>query len=225
MQLTDLTVHHLEQSRSHRVLWMLEELGLQYDMTLYRRDPKTMRAPADLKAVFPLGRAPVVTIGDTVTLAESGAILEFFADHTGRLRPEPGTPAFQQYRFFMHYAEGSLMPPLLVALITGKLRSGPLPFFIKPIAKTIANKIDGSFTHGEFKTHFGFVEQTLSEQPYFAGDAFSAADIQMSYPVFAGLERARLGDVPNLRDWWARMNERPAFKRAEARGGPIASPA
>lgn len=218
-----ITVHHLEHSRSTRVLWLLEELGLEYSMKEYARNPKTMRAPPELKKVHPLGKAPVVEIeGDM--LAESGAILEGvmarFGD--GGLIPADEGPARTQYRYWLHYAEGSLMSPLLVKLIFDQLRKAPMPFFIKPIAKGIAGKVEEAFTHPELQRHFDFVDGYLGDNEFFAGDAFSAADIQMSYPLEAASERAGSAyPQGNIKKWLARVQQRPAYVRAVERGGKM----
>ena len=215
-----IIVHHLEQSRSHRILWLLEELGLPYEMKVYRRD-KEMRAPPSLREVHPLGRAPVVEV-DGEVFAESGAIIETlverFAPQT--LAPKAGTPAFKHYRYFLHYAEGSLMPPLLVGLITGKMRTAPVPFFVKPIIKSIASQVDASYTRPEVKSHAAFVEQHLATNAFFAGEAFSAADIQMVYGIEALVSRGGV-PVPACARWLAAMNERPAARRALEKGGPM----
>lgn len=219
----EITVHHLENSRSHRILWLLEELALPYTLKTYPRDPKTSRAPAELRALHPLGKAPIVTMDDRV-LAESGAILEHLVDTVGqgRLRPEAGTSEAIQCRYWLHYAEGSMMAPLLLALIFGKLRSARAPFFIKPIITGVADKVDAQFTTAEIQLAFGWVERTLGEQPWFAGPDFSVADIQMSYPVEAGLGRARLSEGhPNIDAWIARIHARPAYQRALEKGGPF----
>ncbi len=213
-----ITVHHLENSRSHRVLWLLEELGLDYDIVEYARDPRTMRAPPELRQLHPLGKAPVVTIDDVV-LAESGAIIEHFVELAGQLAPPSGTPEHRRYRYWLHYAEGSLMSPLLVRLIFDQISNAKLPFFVKPIAKGIVDKVESNFTRPELQNHFAFIEAELDGRPYFAGDDFSAADIQMSYAVQAGVARARLGDLPNASAWLARIQQRPAYQRAEQRGG------
>lgn len=215
----NLTVHHLESSRSQRILWLLEELGLPYELVRYSRDPKTMRADPALRALHPLGKSPVVTLPDGQVLAESGAIIDYFVEATGRLAPPPGTPERQLYRYWLHYAEGSLMPPLLVKLITGRIRSAPLPFFIKPIARQIANGVDSSFTTPEIALHFDFLEQSLDGHDFFVGSEFSGADIQLSYGVRAGLARGDVGERPRLRAWVERMMARPAWKRAVERGG------
>ena len=213
-----ITVHHLENSRSQRVLWMLEELGQPYALRLYRRHPKTMRAPPELEQVHPLGRAPAVEL-DGEVLVESGAILEELAERFGQLRPAPGTAEHRRYRFWMHYAEGSVMSPLLVRLIMAQVKSAPLPFFIKPIARTIAGKVDENFTEPEIRRHFAYIERCLGESPWLAGADFSAADVQMSFPIEAGAARGGV-DTPHILDWLARIHARPAYQRALERGGP-----
>ncbi|MBK8265469.1 MAG: glutathione S-transferase [Nannocystis sp.] len=222
-----LTVHHLERSRSHRILWLLEELAIEYKLEIYQRDPKTMRAPPSLRALHPLGKAPLVTV-DGLVLAESGAILEHLVERfgEGRLRPAAGSPEAVQYRYWLHYAEGSLMPPLLVRLITETLKKAPAPFFIRPLVRAIAGKIDAGFTSAELAAHSGFIEEALAKQPWFAGAAFSAADVQMSYPVMALVEGGRGGGaaMPNASAWLARIKARPAYQAAELRGGPNGSP-
>ncbi len=215
-----IKVHHLNYSRSLRVLWLLEELGLEYTVQSWERD-ENFRAPAEAAQVHPLGRFPMVEV-DGRTLVESGAILEYFADREGKLRPT-GEDEKIECRMFLHYGEGSMMPPLLVNLIFGKLRSAPMPFFVKPIARGIADKVDQTYTKPALDLHLGFVEQTLSERPYFAGEEFSIADIQMFYAVEAGLMRAG-GQRPHMSAWRERVTSRPAYQRAEAKGG-VAVPA
>jgi glutathione S-transferase len=214
-----LTVHHLESSRSQRILWLLEELGLPYELVRYRRDPKTMRADPALKALHPLGKSPVVTLGDGQVLAESGAIIEYFVEATGKLAPPAGTPERQLYRHWLHYAEGSLMPPLLVKLITGQIRAAPVPFFLRPITRQIADKVDKSFTDAEILLHFDYLEQALDGKEFFVGSELSGADIQLSYGVRAGLARGAVGERPRLRAWVERMMARPAYVRAVEKGG------
>ncbi|MFT7579810.1 MAG: glutathione S-transferase [Myxococcota bacterium] len=215
----NILVHHLQYSRSIRALWMLEELGLDYEIKHYKRNPKTFRAPPELTQAHPLGRAPVVEL-DGLVLAESGAILEHLAERFPDAGLRPTEPeAFQRFRFFLHYAEGSVMPPLLMKLITGKLRTSPMPFFIKPIAKSIAGKIDDNYAGPEAKRHAAFIESELASRTYFCGDAFTAADIQMSYPVSAALSRG-VGGLPNTQVWLDRVTARPAYIRAVEKGGP-----
>lgn len=220
----EIVVHHLEASRSLRLLWLLEELELDYEIRTYPRNPETMRAPPELRELHPLGKAPIVTIDGSV-LAESGAIIEHVVARFGeRLRPPEGTEALDRYRYFMHYAEGSLMAPLLVRLIFDKIRSARLPFFIKPISNTIVSKVDASFTMPEITRHTEFLEGTLADRPWFAGEDFTAADIQMIYPVEALFARGRSGGTPNLQAWLERAQARPAYQRAVDKGGPAFQP-
>ena len=218
-----ITVHHLERSRSHRVLWLLEELGLPYELERYARDPATMLAPPALRAIHPLGKSPVVT-DDGVTVAESGAILEYMVERHGggRLVPATGTPAHLRYRYFLHYAEGSLMPPLLVKLITHKISTAKMPFFARPIARKIAGSIDAGFVAPNLTRHLAFLEAELEGRAWFTGDELTAADIQMSYPLEAALARGgAAARTPNLTRVLTAMRARPAYARAIERGGPI----
>ncbi len=221
--MSSIVVHHLERSRSHRVLWLLEELELDYELEIYARDPRTMRAPPELSEVHPLGRSPTVVV-DGEVLAESGAILEFFTSRQGSLRPGPDEPEAQRFRFWMHYAEGSVMPPLLVALILSQIRTAKVPFFVKPIAKQIASKVHKAYSGPEIQRHFNYIESELANRTWFLGDHFSAADIQMSYPLESGLTRGRLGDLPHIEAWLERARARPAYQRAVDRGGPNTMP-
>jgi len=217
-----LTVHHLENSRSQRILWLLEELGEPYEIVHYQRNPDTQLAPPELKAVHPLGKSPVVTDGQGLVLAESGAIIETLVERLGpdRLAPPTGTPDFDRYRYWLHYAEGSAMPPLLLKLVFDKVEKAPMPFFVKPIAKAIAGKVKSSFISPQLKTHLDFMEGELAKRPWFAGEAFSGADIQMSFPLEAAASRGGLdASRPRLMDWLSRIHARPAYQRALARGG------
>jgi glutathione S-transferase len=217
-----LTVHHLNHSRSQRVLWLLEELELPYELVKYERDPKTMLAPRSLEAIHPLGKSPVITDGD-VTVAESGAILEYIieAHGKGRLAPAAGTQAHRDYRYFMHYAEGSLAPYLLLKLITQKMRRVKVPFFVKPIVRKISGKLASDFVDPNLRRQIAFLGEHLTKHRWFAGDELTAADIQMIFPVEGLVERG--GDLeppPQLAEFVKRCKERPAFQRALARGGP-----
>ncbi len=218
-----ITVHHLEKSRSHRVLWLLEELELDYELREYSRDPTTMLAPVELKKVHPLGKSPVVTVDD-VTLAESGAILEYLVERfgRGRLIPPPNTPERLRYTYWMHYAEGSAMSPLLLKLVceTVKVKS---PWLVRPIATAIANTVLGSFVHPQLRTHFEWVESELGRSEWLAGDELTAADIQMLFPIEAYVARATrdVGDKPRLTKFLERVHARPAYARAIKRGGPL----
>jgi len=217
-----LTVHHLNNSRSQRVLWMLEELGVPYEIQRYERDPKTMLAPPELRKVHPLGKSPVVTDG-IATLAESGAILEYLVDRygEGRYSPAPGTPEHLRYRYWMHYAEGSLMPPLLLKLVFDKVEKAPL--IVRPVAKAISATVKRTFITPNLTQHLNFLEGELKTAPWFAGDRFSAADVQMSFPVEAAVARAGLdASRPCLMEWLKRIHGRPAYQRAIDKGGPFA---
>ena len=218
-----LTLHHLDHSRSQRVLWLLEELELPYDIKLYTRDRQTMLGPAELKKVHPLGKSPVITDGE-LTLAESAAILEYLLDRygSGRLAPPVGSPEHLRFRYWMHYAEGSAMPPLLLKLVFDRVASGPMPFFVRPVARAIANGANKAFIGPQLKLHLDYMESELGKSLWFAGDEFSAADIQMSFPLEAAQSRAGLdASRPRLSAFLQRIRERPAYQRAIARGGPV----
>ena len=214
-----IIVHHLNNSRSQRILWMLEELGVPYDVKRYQREP-SMQAPASLRAVHPLGKSPVITDGDR-TLAESGAILEYLVDTygNGRFRPAAGTPEKIHYTYFLHYAEGSLMPLLLMKLIFSRIPSR-LPFFMKPVGRAIAKGANTTLLDPQIGSHFMFLESELGKREWFAGADFSAADIQMSFPLEAAAARAPMvRQMPRLAAFLDRIHARPAYKRALEKGG------
>jgi glutathione S-transferase len=224
-----ITVHHLETSRSQRVLWLLEELGIDYKIKHYQRDPKTKLAPASLKKIHPLGKSPVITEGQE-TIAESGAILEYLAecygDHaTGdlaQLQPAVGTPAHRQARFWMHYAEGSLMNWLVMKLVFMTIPTQPMPFFVRPIARALCGQVQAKLIDPNLASALAFIEDHLSRNAWFAGEHISLADFQMSFAVEAALSRAAQGaDFPHLAAYQARMVARPAYQRAVAKGGPV----
>lgn len=217
-----IVVHHLNNSRSQRVLWLLEELGVPYELKLYQRDPKTMLAPPALKAVHPLGKSPLVTDAGH-TLAESGAILEYLLDHygAGRLRPAADSADFQRYRFFMHYAEGSLMPLMLLALAFGRMTQGPVPFFAKPIVKGIAKTAQAQFIGPQLQLHLSHVEAELKGKRWLLGDKLSAADIQMSFPIEAAAVRSDLSVFPEIKRYLAQLRAEPGYQRALEKGGPF----
>lgn len=220
-----IVVHHLNNSRSQRILWLLEEMGLPYEIKRYQRDPKTLLAPPELREVHPLGKSPVITDGD-VTMAESGAIIEYLADRYGQGQwlPGPGTPGRLRCSYWLHYAEGSAMPPLLLKLVFNRLATSPAPFFVKPLLRGIATKVQRSFVDPQLKLHLDFLEGELAKSPWFGGDAFSAADIQMSFPLEAAAARAGLDAAtrPRLWDFVQRIRARPAYQRAIERGGDYA---
>jgi glutathione S-transferase len=218
-----ITVHHLNNSRSQRVLWLLEELELPYEIVHYQRDPKTMLAPPALRAVHPLGKSPVVTTDEGLALAESGAVVETLIERhgNGRLAPAAGTPEALRYRYWLHYAEGSAMPPLLLKLMFDQIEKSKMPFFARPIAKAIAGKAKAAFIMPNIKSHLDFMEGELGKSKWFAGNAFSGADIQMSFPVEAALARGGLdASRPKLMAYLERIHTRPAYMRALERGGP-----
>ena len=216
-----IVVHHLNNSRSQRVLWLLEELGLEYEVKRYERDPKTMLAPPALKQVHPLGKSPVIEDGGNA-LAESGAIVEYLATQYGggKLVPEPGSPERLRFTYWMHYAEGSAMPPLLLKLVFNRIETAPMPFFVRPIARAIAGKAKAGFIEPNIRTHLDFMEGELAKSEWFAGAAFSAADIQMSFPLEAAAARGGLDATrPKLMAFLGRIHARPAYARALERGG------
>jgi glutathione S-transferase len=219
---TMLVVHHLNNSRSQRVLWLLEELGVAYEVKRYERDRTTMLAPPALRSVHPLGKSPVIT-DDGVTLAESGAIVEYLTDRygKGRLVPAAGTPERLRYTYWLHYAEGSAMPPLLLKLVFSRIETAPMPFVVRPIARAIARRARTSFIEPQIALHLDFMERALDEHVWFAGSDFTAADIQMSFPLEAAAARGGLdASRPRLMAFLDRIHARPAYQRALERGGP-----
>jgi glutathione S-transferase len=223
-----LTVHHLETSRSQRILWLLEELGVPYELRVYRRDPATRLAPAELKAIHPLGKSPVVT-DDGEVIAESGAIIEYLVEKFGsrgqgelaHLQPAPGTPEYRQCRYWMHYAEGSLMNWLVMKLVFVSIPKRPMPFFAKPIARAICDKVQAQLVDPNLQAALTFIEDHLARNRWFAGNDITMADFQMSFAVEALLSRATgTGSHPRLSEYKDRIRARPAYQRAEAKGGP-----
>jgi len=216
-----IVVHHLNNSRSQRILWLLEELGLDYEIKKYQRDPQTMLAPPELKAVHPLGKSPVISDGELV-VAESGAIVEYLVGRygNGRLLPAAGTPERLRYTYFLHFAEGSAMSPLLMKLVFDKVENGPMPFFAKPIARAIARKVKEGFVNPNIRSQLDFLEAELGKSEWFAGGEFSAADIQMSFALEAAASRGGLGSqYPRLAEFLRKIHARPAYGRALERGG------
>jgi glutathione S-transferase len=223
-----LTVHHLETSRSQRILWLLEELGVPYELKVYQRDPKTRLAPPELKAIHPLGKSPVVTDGNEV-LAESGAIIEYLVEKYGNARPgelahlEPArsTREHRQCRYWMHYAEGSLMNWLVMKLVFVTIPKRPMPFFAKPIARAICANVQAQLIDPNLQAATRFLDNHLARNPWFAGSELTMADFQMSFAVEALLSRATGTTYhPHLSAYRDRIRARPAYQRAEAKGGP-----
>ena len=222
-----ITLHHLENSRSQRVLWLLEELGLPYELKRYKRDPKTLLAPPELLQVHPLGKSPVITEND-ITVAESGAIIEYLLDaHAVRqgksyLRPAPSTPERLRFTYWLHFAEGSTMPYLLMKLVFDKVARAPVPFFVKPVVKSIVRKVNDTFLMPNIDRQVAYIESELAAHTWFAGSEFSAADIQMSYPVEAAVARLALGSsYPHIQAWLAGIHARPAYQKALEAAGPF----
>ena len=216
-----IIVHHLNNSRSQRVLWLLEELGVEYEIKRYERNVKTMLAPASLREVHPLGKSPVITDG-ALTVAESGAIVEYLVERygKGRLIPAPGTPERLLYTYWLHYAEGSAMPPLLLKLVFDRIETGPMPFFVRPVARAIARRAKRSFIEPQIAQHLDYLEAELAKRTWFAGNEFTAADIQMSFPLEAAQAGAGLNaSRPRLMAFLERIHARPAYQRALERGG------
>ena len=218
-----IIVHHLENSRSQRVLWLLEELGVDYDVKRYERDKETSLAPAALKAVHPLGKSPVIEDNGRI-VAETGAIIEYLVDRfdpSGALAPPAGSDDRLRFTYWLHFAEGSAMPQLLLKLFFTRVKEAPMPFFAKPIAKQIANRILNSYVDPNLASQLKFIEDELASRPWFAGEQFSAADIQMSFPLEGADARGGLGGgFKQIKAFLERIHARPAYQRALERGGP-----
>ncbi len=216
-----ITVHHLENSRSQRILWLLEELGVDYEIRQYKRDPETRLAPRELLEVHPLGKAPMISDGD-VTIAESGAIIEYLVGKydNGRLLPADDTPARQCYTYWLHYAEGTFAPLMTLSLIMGRVENAPLPFFLKPVSKGIAAKVRDGYLRPNIERNLAFMESTLSRSTWFCGDNLTAADIQMSFAIEAAEVRADMSGTPKITGFLERMRARPAYQAALEKGGP-----
>lgn len=224
-----LTLHHLETSRSHRILWLLEELGVPYELRRYQRDPATRLAPPELKKIHPLGKSPVLTDGELV-VAESGAILEYLAECYGaqapaelaHLEPARGTPAHRQCRFWMHYAEGSLMNWLVMQLVFGSIPRQPMPFFVRPVARALCAGVQQKLIQPNVQAALAFMENHLAQHRWFAGEHLSLADFQMSFAVEAALARGAAASAwPHLQAYLQRIQARPAYQRALKKGGPV----
>jgi len=216
-----IIVHHLNNSRSQRILWLLEELGLPYEVKRYQRDAKTMLAPPELRAVHPLGKSPVISDGGQ-TIAESGAIVEYLAERygPGRLAPAAGSPEYLRYRYWLHFSEGSAQPPLLMKLLFDRIKTAPMPFFVRPIARKIADTALNGYVLPNLERNLDYMEAELGKAEWFAGARFSAADIQLSFPLEAARLRAGLSETrPRLMAFLQKIHARPAYQRAIERGG------
>ncbi|TCS11961.1 glutathione S-transferase [Caulobacter sp. BK020] len=215
-----IVVHHLNNSRSQRVLWLLEELGVPYEVKRYERDAQTMLAPPELLAVHPLGKSPVIT-DDDKTIAETGAIVEYLVETygQGRLVPAAGTPERLRWTYWLHYAEGSAMTPLLLKLVFTALPARA-PGLLKGLVKAVAAKAQSGFVDPQLKSHIDYWEAELARSEWFAGPEFTAADIMMSFPLEAGAARAGAASRPHVKAFLDSIHARPAYRRALERGGP-----
>jgi len=216
-----LTVHHLENSRSQRVLWMLEELGAEYEVMRYERDAKTSLAPAALKRVHPTGKSPILE-DDGVVIAETGAIADYLVDkHDGAMAPPRGSDAYLRYRYWMHAAEGSYMPPMVFSLFLNRMETAPMPFFARPIARKLAGALRDGYLDDTIAALFGYLNDELGKSMWLAGEALTAADVMMSFPMEAFVRRAGGADgYLNIAGFVERIQARDAYKRALDRGGP-----
>jgi glutathione S-transferase len=217
-----LVVHHLNNSRSQRVLWLLEELGTPYEIKRYQRDAKTMAAPAELRAVHPLGKSPVITDGDRV-VAETGAIVEYLLETYGggRMLPAAGTEDKQRYTYWLHFAEGSAMPPLVMTLLFNEMPKR-MPALIRPVGRMIGKTVQTSYLAPQIERQLDLMEAELGRSAWFAGAEITGADVMMSFPVEAAKSRAGLGTRPKMAAWLEKVHARPAYQRALEKGGAYA---
>ena len=218
-----ITLHSLEQSRALRIVWLLEILGTPYRLQTYRRHPDTLLAPDELKAIHPLGKSPLLD-DDGFILAESGAITDYLIQTygNGRLMPERGSREYWQYQRWLHYAEGSLMPLLLLGLVFRRIESAPMPFFVKPIARKISGSVKSSFIHPQAALHLAHINSELENRKWLVGNSLSGADIMMSYPLQAAADRFDFADYPNIRTYLQRIEAHEAYRRAvEKAGSPL----
>lgn len=220
-----ICVHHLEKSRSHRIIWLLELLGVEYDVHVYQRDPKTQQAPDALKRIHPLGKSPVITDGDQV-VAESGAIIDYLLDRYGNGRFQPtdsATASWSDYRYWLHYAEGSLMPLLVMGLVFNQLPKQS-PWLIKPLVKGISTTVHQRFIQPQITQHLTMIDQHLGANGAFGGSWPSGADVQMSFPLQAIAATQSLQAYPHITEFVARVESDPAWHRVVERVGPLVIP-
>lgn len=218
-----IIVHHLEDSRSQRVLWLLEELGVPYEVKRYNRDPVTSLAPPELYAVHPLGKSPVISDGD-ISVAETGAIFEYLIDtydQAGQLKPATGTQAGRDYTYWLHYAEGSAMTNLLLKLVFSRLPDRA-PALMRPIVRRVSASAEEGFIDPRIAEHTKWWNTSLEKTGYFVGEALTGADIMMSFPLEAAATRADLSAMPHITAFLERIHARPAYQAALEKGGPYA---
>ncbi|MGS2721421.1 glutathione S-transferase [Paraglaciecola aestuariivivens] len=220
-----ITLHHLNNSRSQRILWLLEELNLEYELALYQRDSVTNLAPKELKAIHPLGKSPVITDGD-ITIAESGAIIEYLintyaksANNQELSLPTQGSEAQRQACYWLHFSEGTMMPPLVAKLVLDKVKKKAKPFFIKFIANKIVEQLMAGYYGPIISQNIQFIEQHLAEHQWFAGDELSAADFQMSFPLEATVAKGNASNLPNIKRFVQQVHARPAYQAALKKAG------
>ena len=218
-----IKLHHLNNSRSQRILWMLEEIGVEYEVVHHQRDAQTNLAPESLKAVHPLGKSPVLVDNDVV-IPESGAIIEYLARTYApeAMLPSDNPTDLSQYVYWMHFSEGSLMPPMVMRLVMEKIKTSPKPFFARGIANNIANKVLASFVTPNIDRNLGYIDQYLAGKEWFAGDHVTGADVQMSFPLEAVVATGGAKSYPNITAFVKRVHERPAYQRALEKGGDYA---
>ena len=217
-----ITLHHLENSRSQRILWLLEELGVEYQIEFYQRDKITQLAPKELLEVHPLGKSPVIS-DELFTVAESGAIIEYLVEKydDGTLLPATGSPQRLAYTYWLHYAEGTFMPLMILSLVMNRIETAPMPFFIRPVAKGIVSKVRNGYLDQNVKRNLDYLESVLVNSPWFCGNEMTAADIQMSFTIEAAEVRTDLStDYPDLAKFLKRVRQRPAYQAALEKGGP-----
>lgn len=217
-----LTLHHLNNSRSQRILWLLEELGVEYTIKHYQRDEKTSLAPKALEQVHPLGKAPVITDGEQ-TIAESGLIIDYLIQTYGadKFQPAANSPQHWQAQYWLHYAEGSLMPMLLIMLMFEKVRTAPMPFFIKPIARAIADKATAAYAGPNLVKHLTYIDAHLADNTWFCGEQMTAADFQMIFPLEASLTRgATRSEYPHVAAYVDRIHAQESYQKGLKLGGP-----
>ncbi|MEP4891189.1 MAG: glutathione S-transferase [Aliiglaciecola sp.] len=217
-----IVLHHLNNSRSQRILWLLEELELDYQIKHYKRDAQTNLAPSTLKLIHPLGKSPIITDGD-VTVAESGAIIEYLVERYGaHLKPKADTEALRQYQYWLHFAEGTLMPPMVAKLVFDKVRANAKPFFVKMIANKIADKVMEGYYMPIITSNLEYVDTHLQNNLWFSGDELSGADFQMSFPLEASFSRGGGKQYPAIAAYVQKIHQRDAYKRALEKGGEYA---
>lgn len=224
-----ITLHHLDASRSHRVLWLLEELGLEYELVRYRRDPLTHLAPSSLKAVHPLGKSPVL-VDDDLVIAESAAILDYLveayatreADGSLALKPQGGSSSARECQFWLHFAEGSLMNWLTMKLVFMTIPTQPMPMLVRPIAKQLCGTVQKKLIDPNLRAALTYADQHLSRHLWFAGEQMTIADFQMSFVVEAALSRGSdAKHFPHMASYRDKLHARPAYQCAMEKGGPI----